>query len=137
MAMTEDCGEITSCNETGCEYCGHYRDQCAAAEITAELIDRATSWSQHPHREAAKTPYHRTLEYAKGSTLLTTADCYAIAITEVFDGLVPVLHPVVKDTLDRQARSTVDLENSGGHVWTFADGSTLESEEQMIHTAAL
>ena len=137
MAMTEDCGEITSCNETDCEYCGHYRDQCAAEEITAELIHRATAWNQDPHREAAKTPYHRTLEYAKGSTLLTQADCYAIAITEVFDSVTPVLHPVVKNTLDRQAQSTLESEKGGGHVWTFADGSTLESEEQTIHTSAL
>ena len=32
MAMTEDCAEITSCNETGCEYCGHYRGLSRAAE---------------------------------------------------------------------------------------------------------
>ena len=137
MAMTEDCGEIISCNETGCEYCGHYRDHCAAAEIAAELIARATAWDQDLRREAAKSPYHRTLEYAKGSTLLTTADCYAIASAEVFADLTPVLHPVVKDTLDRQARSTMDLENIGCHVWTFEDGSILESEEQLVHTTAL
>ena len=137
MAMTEDCGEIISCNETGCEYCGHYRDRCAAAEITAELIARATAWDQDPRREVAKSPYHRTLEYAKGSTLLTTADSYAIAIAEVFDDLTPVLHPVVKDTLDQKAQSTMDSENGGGHVWTFEDGSTLESEELLLHTTAL
>ena len=119
------------CHQVRCRRCG--QPFMAMTEDCAEI----TSWNQDPRREAAKTPYHRTLEYAKGSTRLTTADCYAIAITEVFDGLTPVLHPVVKDTLDRQARSTVDLENSGEHVWTFKDGSTLESEEPMIHTTAL
>ena len=137
MAMTEDCAGMTSCNETNCEYCGHYRDRCAAEEIAAELIDRATAWNQNPHREATKTPYHQTLEYAKGSTLLTQADCYAIAITEVFDSLAPILHPVVKNTLDQQAQSTMDLENSGAHIWTFEDGSILKSEKQMIHTTTL
>ena len=132
MAMTLWCSWINSCNEVGCEYCTHYRDNCAAEELTTEIIERANSWYENPQRDAAKTSYHLFLErLAKGASL-TMAQCYGIAITEVFYEEYPECHPVVEKLLDKVASRT-NRPVVTDDCWCFEDWSFLENLDGLLY----
>ena len=137
MAMTEVCLERNSCNEENCEYCGHYRDECASGKITAELIGRARFRHKEPNRQDGRTFYHQHLVNLKGTEALTLAESYAVAISEVFRGHEAVLYPVVRVMLDRQATSLRRETPLGNTIWRFEDGSTLEEKDGLVHTVFL
>ena len=136
MAMTSMCLEGICCFELECEHCSHYRDHCAADEITAELVERARVWYEMPHRKASKSSYHEMLDYKRKAPALTMAECFAIATTEVFIDGMPVLFPVVRELLEHQAEKKLPTRDGEEQIWTFKDGSTLESNQGSLQTEA-
>lgn len=137
VARTQGCQGWTSCNQENCEYCGHYRDECAAGEITADLVERARAWRQDPNRKDGRSFYHQYLAILKGQDTLTTAESYAVAITEVFRGHEAALYPVVRAMLDREASGFRREPPSGKTIWEFEDGSKLLEGNGTVHTPLL
>jgi len=137
VAMTLGCLARTPCNDENCHYCGHYRDDCAAEEIAADLVGRARAWRQDPNRQEGRSFYHQYLAILKGQDALTTAESYAVAITEVFLDYEAVLHPVVRAMLDREASGLRREPPSGKTIWEFEDGSELLEKNGTVHTPLL
>ena len=117
-----------------CEYCGHYREDCAPEELTADIIDRAKRLHSDPNHPREKTSYHRILDHRKGNTTLTWAECYGVAITEVFHEATPVLHPLVRTILDSAGMECSKLLNKENLHWMFEDRSMLEQDETVLRT---
>ena len=75
MAATTKCLDKNSCNEKDCEYCGHYREECAAEELMSDIISRERNWYEEPNHDSRKTSYHMIRDYRKGNTKLYLAEC--------------------------------------------------------------
>ena len=134
MASTTRCPEINSCNMPECEYCGHYREECAPEELTSEIIERAKNLYSDPNHPREKTSCHRILDHRKGQTTLNLAECYGIAITEVFHEATPVLHPLVRKLLDAEGVECSKLLGKRSMHWVFDDHSMLEQDETVLRT---
>ena len=137
MAATSRCLEINSCNMTECEYCTHLREVCAAEEFKNEIISRASKWYKEPDHQTQKTGYHKMLDSRKGHTRLNLAECYAIAITEVFHQGTPVLHPLVKKLLDVEGMECSKLLGKENLHWVFDDRSFLEQDDWVLRATSV
>ena len=125
MAMNSWCAEQPTCSDPECEYCTHYREECATEELTTEIIKRTGLWYKNPGRNAPKTGYHQLLKGRTTDAELTLAEAFSIAVAEVLGEDWPSLHPFVIDLLDkmatRQNRPIVTKD-----CWMFKDGSYIE-----------
>ena len=132
MATSSWCIERTSCSEPECQYCTHYREECATEELTDQILEATQLWHTHPERDAPKTPYHGVLEAGKTEAKLTLAEAFSIAVAEVLEEDWPSLHPIVANLLNKfTPRKTTPPLNTD--YWMFSDCSYIEEMDGSIY----